>query len=134
MNLLIVKRTKLKMENKLELPTAEDLRKVPSNKTVESVIVDVKKTTWLEIFGATKLLEYQKDGKFDNVDTQVVIVVKTDSQGFMREENFTYSTEYAPTDRSKYGRFVTRYGIPAIGTTVSVDFDADGKSTILLTK
>ena len=135
MNLLIVKRTKFKMENnKLELPTKADLRKVPCNETVDSVIVDVHKTTWLDIFGATKLMEYQKEGKFDNVETQIVVVVKTDSNGFFREENFTFDTKYAPTDRSKYGRFVTRYGVPTVGAKVSVDFDAEGKSVILLNK
>lgn len=122
------------MTDELELPTKEDLRKVPCNEVVESIIVEVKKTTWLDILGAEKLAEQQKQGKFDNASTQVVVQVKTDSKGFLREENFTYSTDYPPTDRSKYGRFVTRYGVPTVGTKVSVDFDADGKSTILLSK
>lgn len=118
-----------------KLPTKNDLRKVPSNKTIESVIVDVKVTDWLELLGSDKLIEEQKKGNFENADNQIVVIVKTDSDGFFREEKFYLFKDLAPTDRSKYGRFVERYGEPPqVGMKVSVDFDNEGKSEILLAK
>lgn len=123
------------MEKKFKLPGKNDLREVPSNKTIESVVVDVKVTNWLEILGSDKLIEEQKKGNFENSEKQIIVVVKTDSQGFIREEKFTLYPEVAPTNRSKYGKFVTRYDkAPEVGMKVQVDFDGEGKSQILLSK
>lgn len=124
------------MENtEFKLPTKEDLRQVPSNRAIESKIVDVKITNWLDILGSDKLLEEQKKGNFENADNQIVVVVKTDSEGFLRDEKFYLFKDSKPTDRSKYGRFVTRYGkAPEVDLIVSVDFDTEGNSTILLSK
>lgn len=123
------------MENQFKLPTKEELRKVPCNETIESVIVDVKITNWLEVLGSDKLLEEQGKNNFENADNQIVIIVKTDSNGFFREEKLFLTKGENPTNRSRYGRFVSRYNeVPTIGMKVSVDFDGDGKSTILLSK
>ena len=123
------------MTEEFKLPGKEELRKVPSNEAIESLIVDVKITNWLDVLGSDKLLEEQKKGNFENSEDQIVVLVKTDSNGFFREEKFYLFKDQAPTDRSKYGRFVTRYAkAPEVGMKVSVDFDAEGKSTILLSK
>jgi len=121
-------------KNTYTLPTKDDLRKVPSNETIESAVVNVEVTSWLEILGAEKLLEEQQKGNFEQAEKQVVVVVKTDSNGFLRDEKFYFFNDIAPTNRSKYGKYVERYGVPVVGQKVFVDFDNEGKSTILLAK
>ena len=117
-----------------KLPTKDDLRKVPCNETVLSVVIDVQVTSWMEILGAEKLLEEQNKGNFKNAEKQVVVIVKTDSNGFFREEKLFFDKDIAPTDRSRYGRYVERYGVPQVGQEVSIDFDKEGNSAILLNK
>jgi len=111
------------MENKL--PTKNDVREVPKNDVIEAIVIDIQVKTWKELISKDKI------DKFDNPEEEQIIV-KYDAKGFIREEKF--KNEANPTTTSKTGRYLVRYEEFKIGQKVKVDFDNEGKSTILLAK
>ncbi len=111
-----------------KLPTKNDLRVVPKNKTIESTVVSVEIKTWRELITDPKILDKFKE---EDRDTPQVIV-KYDSQGFIREEKFTFLE--TPTTTSKLGRYMVRYDTPEVGQKIQVDWDGERKPSILIAK
>lgn len=111
------------MEN--QLPTIKDVREVPKNDVVDAAVIDIKVKTWRDIISAEKI------DKFDNPDEEQIIV-KYEAAGFIREEKFR--NDKNPTTTSRTGRYLVRYSEFKIGQIIKVDFDNDGKSSILLAK
>lgn len=107
------------------LPTKNDVREVPRNDVVDATVIDIQVKTWRDIISKDKI------DKFDNPEEEQIIV-KYDAQGFVREEKFRNDTN--PTTTSKTGRYLVRYDEFKVGQTIKVDFDNEGKSSILLAK
>jgi len=114
------------MTNKLNIPKQTDLKVIPKDATVDAVVVDLEVRTWIEI---TKDEEKKKnlrdpEGK--------VLCLKYDAAGFLRNEIFPFSEN--PTNTSRYGRYITKYGDFELKQTIKVLFDDEGKSNIILGK
>ena len=111
-----------------KLPTKDDLRELPKNKAIESIVLSVEIKTWRELITDPATLEKFKE---EDRDTPQV-VIKYESEGWSREEKFFYQEN--PTTTSKLGRYIVRYDTPVAGQKIQVDWDAESKPTILLAK
>lgn len=109
-----------------KLPGKSDLREVPKNRTIESVVTKVEVKTWRELIEDPKVLE-----KFSDPDAKQIIVTY-ESEGFSRDEKFNFMEK--PTTTSRLGRYIVRYDTPKVGQTISVDWDSESKPTILIAK
>ena len=117
------------MENEIKqsytIPSKEDLKEVPKNKAIEAIVLSVEVKTWREIISPEKI------DKFDNPnEPQIIITFEAD--GIKRNEKYKF--EEKPFTTSKLGRYIVRYDKPTVGQKITVDFDGDGKSEILLAK
>ena len=110
------------------LPTKNDLRELPNNKAIESIVLSVEIKTWRELITDPKILDKFKEGDRDSPQ----VIVKYESEGWLREEKFFYQEN--PTTTSRLGRYIVRYDTPVVGQKIQVDWDADSKPSILLAK
>lgn len=113
-------------QQELNIPKLQDLKVIPKDETLDAVVIDLDVQTWEQL---TKDNEKKKnlrdpDGK--------VLIVKYDAAGFIRSDNFPFTEN--PTNTSRYGRFIEKYGDFKVGQKIKVLFDEDGKSDILLPK
>lgn len=106
-----------------------EVSEYPENVTVEGTITEVVKGTQAELFD----LDEDEEPRYgDRTDEQVQLTIE------VIDNNTTYTvvesmTFYeSPSNRSKFGKFIKRYGSPETGLTVTVDFDEDGNSKVVL--
>jgi len=118
-------------EKKYVIPTMDDIRKLPVDKKVDGIIIDVDIKTWREIIHPDKLDLFNKDGK-DNRD-QAMVVVTYEVEGFKRDAKYPHHEK--PTSKSPLGRFMIKYdAYPKVGMKVIIDFDEESKPTLLVAK
>lgn len=116
------------MEDNPQLDDIE-VTESPKNQTTEGNVVQIQKGTRKEVFNMEDGAEPEY-GELD--DEYLVFEIETEVNGTeytVREPIRFYDQ---PSDRSKFGKFVKRYGQPEAGMTVTVDFDEEGETDIVL--
>lgn len=113
------------MENNTTLPTQEDVTKLPKDETQQATVLSIIMEDW------EKHLTQEQSNKFgDNKkDVQVFIKYETE-QGFIGEDNLKHYDK--PTDRTKLGKYLVKYGDFAVGQEIKILWDDKSKPTILL--
>ena len=111
----------------LQIPTKKDLRKVPMDCKEDGVIVNVETKTWREILKPESLEKFKEENRDD-----LQIILTYDVKGFLRTEKFYY-TEKTPST-TRLGRYLSKYDEIKVGSKVRVDFDDEGRSSIILGK
>lgn len=107
-----------------------DVTEYPENVTTDdATIVEVLKGTRAEIYD----LEDDEEPKYGNRDDEFL---RLEIEAVVDGEEFTVYHDMAyydsPSNRSDLGKFVNRYGTPEPAMDVTVDFDEDGNSKVVL--
>lgn len=110
----------------LDIPKKEDLKVIPKDEILQGVVLELDVKTWYEL---TK--DETKKKNLKDPDGKVLKVFY-EVDGFKRNESFPFTDN--PTTTSRYGRFIVKYGNFAVGQTIKVQFDDEGKSTIIIAK
>lgn len=102
----------------------------PQNQTIQGKVVSVIKATRQELYE----VESEEDLMYDNqsLDDEIVqieVVAEHKGHEFTVYEDLRFYEN--PSDRSKFGAFIKRYGKPEEGLEVTVDFDEDGEGQVV---
>lgn len=113
-------------EKQTKIPSKDDIVESPKDVIVDAVVDSFEVTTWREF-----LDDETKSSKFDNPDKDIIVVRYTDTENGYNGTD-TINLMNPPSDRSKIGKYLNRYGDFAKGQSIKVEYDGEGFSRIRL--
>lgn len=112
------------MTTEYKLPTKDDVKRVPTDKKVKGIVIDVQVKKWSDFIPADKLHKFKEPDELN-------IFVKYESEGFTREDTIKYFEQ--PKSTWHLGKFIDKYGdSPKVGMEVVIDWDSKGHSSIVV--
>ena len=100
---------------------------VPKDTILDGIVIDVKKSTWLQIISPDKI------GKFENPNDEILVIsyeCKFNDKILKGEDTVRYYPE--PMANSKLGQFLEKYENLKAGVSVKVEYSGDGFPSIKL--
>lgn len=116
--------------NQQTIPTKEDVQQSPRDVILDAVITKTSVLTWRELLkdkpGAIeKIDEANRDKLIINIEYET-------AAGFQGSQAVTHYPK--PSDRTKLGKLLMKYGSIQTGTSIKISFDGEGNQTILVDK
>ena len=111
-----------------KIPSVKDLKEIPRDVILPAVVLGVDIKTWREILPEESLKKFDEDSR-----DQPQVVVTYECEGYRRDDKFSYYE--TPSTGSKLGRYMVKYDkFPQVADTIKVQFDDEGRSTIIIKK
>jgi len=114
---------------KYELPTKDDLVETPRDTVADAVIINVDIETWTQRGLSNESLQKLTQKEIDVEAPQCFFTYET-GEGFRGDFVAAYYKQ--PSDRSKLGRILSKYGSAEPGTKIKVHFNDEGRAEVQL--
>lgn len=101
--------------------------KVPKDTILDGVVIDVVKTTWLQIISPDKI------NRFENPNDEILVIkyqCKWEDKVLTGEDTYKYYEN--PFENSKLGSFLTKYEDLKAGIKIKVVYSGEGIPAIKL--
>jgi len=111
-----------------KIPSVKDLKELPKDVILPAVVIGVDIKTWREILSPESLDKFDEESR-----DQAQVIVTYECQGYRRDDKFSYYEQ--PSTGSKLGRYMVKYDkFPQVADEIKVQFDDEGRSTIVIKK
>ena len=104
---------------------ASNVIPAPRDTILDAHVIGLKKTTWRE-----HLQDEEKIRKFKNPDEQIVSITWRTENGFEGSEQVPFYEK--PSDNTKLGKILKKYGDLRKGTRLKILFDSNGYPSVHL--